>query len=159
MAATATCQTLGHQEQWWTLSTEARALEKMNPLQADSAASSPVRPWSLSLAVALAVGLPLMAGIATGQFALGGLAALGALVILHIPPTATPIPMRRLLGCAVAVALCPLLGELVTAWPALTWPLFGVLIAAIVAVTRVAARPGHKQDARSGGGRLRRGDP
>jgi hypothetical protein len=36
-----------------------------------------------------------MAGIATGQFALGGLAALGALVILHIPPTATPIPSKR----------------------------------------------------------------
>ena len=113
----------------------------MNPLQADSAVSPPVRPWSLSLAVALAVGLPLMAGIATGQFALGGLAALGALVILHIPPTATPIPMRRLLGCAVAVALCPLLGELLTAWPALTWPLFGFLIAAIVAVTRAVSLP------------------
>ncbi len=105
----------------------------------------PARPWGLSVAAALAVGLPLIAGTVTDRLALGALGALGALVILHVPPTAPWVPMRRLLGCAVGVAVSPLLGELVTAWPSGTWPLFGVLIAAIVAVTRsvALAPPGH----------------
>jgi uncharacterized membrane protein YccC len=104
-------------------------------------APMPARPWGLSVAVALAVGLPLIAGTATDRLALGALGALGALVILHVPPTAPWVPLRRLLGCAAGVAVSPLLGELSTAWPSVTWPLFGVLIAAIVAVTRAVSLP------------------
>ncbi len=113
----------------------------MTVIQSDPAGTQPARPWGWSIAAALAVGLPLTAGVAAGGLALGGLAALGALVILHVPPTATLVPIRRLLGCAAGLAVSPLLGEFATAWPALTWPLFGCLIAAIVAVTRAVSLP------------------
>ncbi len=113
----------------------------MNAAQSDRTSPPPARPWGLSVAVALAVGLPLIAGAASGQLALGGLGALGALVILHVPPTAARVPLRRLLGCAAGVAVSPFLGEITTAWSGMTLPLFGLLIAAIVALTRAAALP------------------
>jgi len=103
------------------------------------------RPWGLSVAAAAAVGLPLIAAASTGRLALGALGALGALAILHVPVSASPVPVRRLVGCAIGVAISPVLGQLTTAWPSATWPLFGLLIAAIVAMTRTAnlPSPGH----------------
>lgn len=99
------------------------------------------RPWGVSVAAGLAVGLPLMVAAYYGELALGALGAMGALVILHIPPSAPTVPVRRLVGCAAGVAVSPALGELVTAWPPLTLPLFGLLIAAIVALTRASSLP------------------
>ena len=87
----------------------------------------------------------MVAAILTGRIALGGLAALGALVILHLPASPGPMPLYRLLGCAGALTISLALGQLSTAWPSASLPLFGGLIAAIVAATRLSnlPPPGH----------------
>ena len=99
------------------------------------------RPWPQSFAAALAVGLPLIAAVLTGKIAMGGLAAFGALVILHLPALPGPIPVLRLLGCASAVPTCLVLGQLSAVWPGASLPLFGAVIAVIVAATRFAGLP------------------
>lgn len=104
-----------------------------------------VQPWPLSVCAAIAVGLPVAVAVAIGEGALGALAALGAMVILHRPASGERAPATVMGLCAMAVTASMVLGIGLGDWPTVVPLLFGALIAAIVAATRLAKlpAPGH----------------
>lgn len=103
------------------------------------------QPWQLSACAALAVGVPVAASAASDQMAFGGLAALGALVILHRPVASVKSQAAVMGLCALAVTASMVLGLGLSVWPGAGPLLFAVLIAVIVAATRLAnlPPPGH----------------
>lgn len=68
------------------------------------------RPWQMPFAAALALGLPMFAGVYIGHMNIGMVASLGGLVFLYLPGTALHHRMVWLMACAFGMVACFALG-------------------------------------------------
>ncbi len=99
------------------------------------------RPLEMPVAAALATGLPIFIGAATGQLAQGLAASLGGLVFLYLPGTSLAHRMAWIMACAFGLVGCYTLGVLSHLVPALTLPLLTVITMAVTMVCRFYAVP------------------
>lgn len=116
--------------QW--LANEWRELARVN--QSD-------RPWEMPVAAALAIGLPIFAGVALGELGLGLAGSLGGLVFLHTPGTRLSHRMAWLMACAFGMTACHALGMLGHFHPPLVVPLLAVIAILVTMVCRFYAAP------------------
>ena len=105
---------------WARLGAELRELTRINASD---------RLWQMPLAAALAMGLPLLAGVHFGRMDLGLVGSLGGLAFLYITPTPLHHRMVALMACAFGMVACYTLGVLSHSFASLVLP---VLVAASV---------------------------
>jgi len=70
------------------------------------------RPWQLPFAVAVAVGLPMAAGVWFSEMREAALGSIGAMTILYIPRTRLDHRMASLMAAAFGMTACYALGQL-----------------------------------------------
>jgi hypothetical protein len=99
------------------------------------------RPWEMPIAAALASGLPLFAGAAFGELALGLVGSLGGLVFLHLPATRLSHRMAWLMACAFGMTGSYSLGMLGHLFPPLLVPLLVMIAIVVTMICRFYAAP------------------
>lgn len=99
------------------------------------------RPWEMPAAAALASGLPIFAGAASGELGLGVAGSLGGLVFLHLPATRLSHRMAWLMACAFGMTGCHALGLLGHMFPPLLVPLLTLVAMLVTMVCRFYAAP------------------
>ena len=85
------------------------------------------RPWQFPVAVAVAVGIPVLLGAALGQMGLATLAAIGAMAIVYVPRNALGHRIVVLMAVAFAMTVCYALGQLSQLVPAARVPIIAVV--------------------------------
>jgi uncharacterized membrane protein YccC len=94
------------------------------------------RPWQMPVAAALAAGMPIVVGAATGQLAFGLLASLGGMVFLYLPGTPLHHRMVTLMACAFGLIACYTLGLVCHFFPLALAPLLGLIAMLVTMVVR-----------------------
>lgn len=94
------------------------------------------RPYQFPLAVAVAVGLPLLLGAWSGAMSLASLAAVGAMTIVYVPRTRLARRVATLLAIAFAMIVCHALGQFGQLVPLARVPIIGI----VAAVSTLACR-------------------
>lgn len=92
------------------------------------------RLWQMPMAAALAMGLPLLAGVHFDRMDLGLVGSLGGLVFLYVMHTPLHHRMVALMACAFGMVACYTLGVLSHPFPSLILPM---LVVASILVTMV----------------------
>jgi hypothetical protein len=99
------------------------------------------RPWEMPVAAALASGLPIFAGAAYGELALGLFGSIGGLVMLYLPATRLSHRMAWLMACAFGMTASHALGLLGHLVPPLLVPLLVIITILVTMVCRFYSVP------------------
>lgn len=99
------------------------------------------RPWEMPVAAALASGLPIFIGAATGELGLGLAGSLGGLVFLYLPATRLSHRMAWLMACAFGMTASHALGLLGHLVPLLVVPLLVIITILVTLLCRFYAAP------------------
>lgn len=99
------------------------------------------RPWEMPVAAALAMGLPIFAGVALGELGMGLAASMGGLVFLYLPATRLTHRMAWLMACAFGMVSCHALGMLGHLMPSLVVPLLALIVTLVTMVCRFYVVP------------------
>ena len=102
------------------------------------------RSWEIPLYAALAVGVPMLMGVAAGHLAWGLVASLGGLVFLYTPNTLLSHRMVMLMACTCGITACYTFGALAHFVPGLQVVvlLFLTLLVSVVCRYYAVAPPG-----------------
>lgn len=94
------------------------------------------RPWELPFAIALASGLPMMAGALLGDIRAGSLASIGAMTIIYMPRTKLDLRMAALMAAGFAMIACFALGQIGQLLPDLRVPLIALVALLVTLAVR-----------------------